>query len=52
MKKTKNETHIEGYLYENKLDIKTSGSKTKNPGVEFINGTIGIATDEEMLNVV
>lgn len=52
MKKTKNETHIEGYLYENKLDIKTSGPKTKNPGVEFINGTIGIATDEEMLNVV
>ncbi|MCM1324723.1 MAG: hypothetical protein NC218_11430 [Acetobacter sp.] len=52
MKKIKNETHIEGYLYEHKLDLKTSGPASKNPGVEFINGTIGIATDEDMLNVV
>lgn len=52
MKKIKNETHIEGYLYEHKLDLKVSGPTSKNPGVEFINGTIGIATDEAMLNVV
>lgn len=52
MRKTINQTHIEGYLYEHKLDLKTSGPNTKHPGVEFINGTIGIATDDEMLNVV
>lgn len=47
-----NSTHLEGYLYEHKLELKTSGPNSKTPGTEFISGTIGIATDEDMLNVV
>lgn len=47
-----NTTHIEGYLYEHDLKKKVSGPNTKNPGTEFINGTISIATDDEMMNVV
>lgn len=52
MKKTINNTHIEGYVYEHKLDLKVSGEKSKNPGTEFINGTLSVATDDDMLNVV
>lgn len=52
MKKTKNETHIEGLLYEHSLENKISGEKSKNPGTEFISGTISIATDDDLLNVV
>lgn len=47
-----NQTHIEGYVYEHKLELKTSDENSKNPGTEFINGTLSIATDDEMLNVV
>lgn len=52
MKKTINQTYIEGYLYDHKLAQKVSGPNTKNPNVTFINGTIDIATDEELLNIV
>lgn len=53
MKKTMiNETHIEGLLYEHKLEMKVSGENSKNPGTEFIAGTIHIATDDACLNVV
>lgn len=52
MRKCINSTHIEGYVYESKLERKVSGEKSKNPGTEFINGTLSIATDDEMLNVV
>lgn len=52
MKKMINATHVEGILYEHKLSLKVSGPDSKNPGTEFINGTIGIATDEDCLNVV
>ena len=52
MMKMKNETHIEGYLYEHNLEKKLSGPKSKNPGTEFISGSISIATDEACLNVV
>lgn len=51
-KKMKNETHIEGFLYEHKLENKVSGETAKNPGKPFINGTINIATDDDLLNVV
>lgn len=47
-----NNAHIEGYLYEHSLEKKVSGAQSKNPGTEFINGTISIATDDEMLNIV
>lgn len=47
-----NQTHIEGYVYENNLELKTSGPNSKNPGTEFISGTLGVATDDAMLNVI
>lgn len=47
-----NATHIEGYLYEHKLEMKVTGANSKNPGTNFISGTIGIATDDSMNNVV
>ena len=47
-----NQTHIEGLLYEHKLEKKVSGDTSKNPGTEFITGTVSIATDEACLNVV
>ena len=52
MKSMINKTHIEGYLYEHALEKKVSGPNSKNPGTEFISGTISIATDDACLNVV
>lgn len=52
MKKMKNTTHIEGYVYEHKLERKVSGPNSKAPNTPFINGTLSIATDEACTNVV
>lgn len=53
MKKTMiNQTHIEGVLYEHNLEAKVSGDTSKNPGTPFISGTISIATDDAMTNIV
>lgn len=52
MRKTNNSVHLEGYLYEHNLEVKVTGENSKNPGTDFISGTISIATDEEMLNVI
>lgn len=48
----KNATHIEGLLYQHNLSLKTSGENSKNPGTQFINGTIDIVTDDAMTNIV
>lgn len=53
MKKTMiNQTHLEGILYEHNLEAKVSGDTSKNPGTPFISGTISIATDNAMTNIV
>lgn len=52
MKKMINTTHIEGQLYEHKLELKTTGERSKNPGTQYISGTIDIATDDAGLNIV
>ena len=52
MKKTINQTHIEGVLYQHNLALKVSGEKSKNPGMQYINGTIDIATNDDMTNIV
>lgn len=41
-----NQTHVEGYIYEHDLKFKVSGPNAKTPGVEFINGTLSVATDD------
>lgn len=51
-KKFINQTHCEGYVYESNLELKVSGPNSKNPGTEFINGTLSVATDDELLNVI
>ena len=52
MKKTINQTHIEGVLYQHSLSLKVTGKKSKNPGTQFINGNIDIATDDNLTNIV
>lgn len=50
--KMKNSTHIEGLLYQHNLTKKESGTNSKNPGTVFINGTIDIATDNALTNII
>lgn len=52
MKKMINTTHIEGLVYDHKLEKKVSGDTSKNPGTEFINGSLNVATDDKGMNVV
>ena len=48
-----NREHIEGYVYQHDLAIKTVANKeSENFGKEFIAGTLEVAVDEEMLNVI
>lgn len=48
-----NETVIEGYLYDtDRLSVKVSGEHSKNPGSKFISGTVKIATDNDLTNVI
>ena len=51
-KKMINSTHIEGLLYEHKLELRESGPNSKNPGTKFIMGTVDIATDDACTNIV
>ena len=52
MIKMVNNTHIEGALYQHDLTLKVTGENSKNPGTEFISGTIEIATDNAGINIV
>ena len=52
MKSMINRSHIEGLLYEHALELRTSGPNSKNPGTEFIMGTVSIATDDAQVNIV
>ena len=47
-----NTTYVEGILYEHDLQLKVSGEKSKNPGTQFITGSVSIATDDAMTNIV
>ena len=47
-----NTGHVSGLLYEHDLQIKETGPNSKNPGTQFISGTISIATDDELTNIV
>lgn len=51
-KKMINEVHVEGWVYDHKLELKTSGAASKNPGTEYIAGILNVATDEKCMNVV
>lgn len=52
MKNMINRTHIEGVIYEHDLQVRVTGENSKNPGTEFIMGTVSVATDDAMTNIV
>lgn len=52
MFKVKNETRVYGVLYESKLELKETGPNSKNPGTKYITGTLDIATDDALINIV
>lgn len=47
-----NNVHIEGWLYQHKLEEKVSGPNSKNPGTHFVQGDIEIATDNAKTNII
>lgn len=52
MKKIVNEAFVTGYVYNHDLKEKVTGPTSKNPGTEFIQGTLNIATDNDCMNIV
>jgi len=48
----KNVVYVEGYVYNFSLFANVAGPNSKNPGQEYINGTVNIATDENGINIV
>jgi len=59
MKFTQNTVTVAGYIYSfgeangrNNLEVKVTGDNSKNPGTEYIAGTIQVAVDEAGLNVI
>lgn len=52
MKKMMNRVSLQGYLYQHKLELRTSGENSKNPGTQYISGTIDVATDASLTNIV
>ena len=51
-KRMNNASHIEGAVYQHSLELKVSGPDAKNPGTEFISGSLEIATDNAGINIV
>ena len=52
MRNNKNVVYVEGYVYNFSLFANVTGPNSKNPGQEYINGTVNIATDEDGINIV
>lgn len=52
MRKPINRENFAGRVYEHNLAVKVTGEASKNPGTEYIGGTLDIATDEDCLNIV
>lgn len=52
MRKTLNQVHLEGYLYEHDLERRVSGPQAQSPNTTYITGTISVATDEACTNIV
>lgn len=50
--KFQNVTAVYGTLYESKLELKETGPNSKAPGTKYITGTLDIATDDAMINIV
>ena len=48
MRKTVNESKIEGLIYQHSLQLRTANSD----GAQYINGNLDIATDDDLTNIV
>lgn len=51
MKKTMNNVHLEGYVYDIDMKEAVTGERSKFPGTKYLRGTIQICTDEVGANV-
>lgn len=47
-----NQTHIVGLLYEHNLEERVTGENSKNPGTHYITGTVSVATDNDITNII
>lgn len=47
-----NRVYIEGTLYQHNLEKRVTGENSKKPGTEYIRGTIDIATNDSLTNIV
>ena len=52
MRKPINKEVISGRIYDKNLAIKVTGENSKNPGTEYIGGSLDVATDDEGLNII
>jgi len=52
MRKMVNTYHLEGQLYDQNLEVRTTGANSKAPGTEYIRGDIQIATDSKHTNII
>lgn len=52
MRKNDNTMNIEGKIYQFDLEEKVTGEQSKTPGTHYITGTIDVATDESLSNIV
>lgn len=51
-KKMINRVSLEGVLYQHNLEERLTGATSKHPGTQYISGTIDVATDNAMKNIV
>lgn len=47
-----NSTHIEGFVYDHTLELRKSSEQSKKPGTEFIMGTLSVAVDNALTNII
>ena len=47
-----NRVYLEGVLYQHNLELRVTGEQSKKPGTEYIRGTIDIATNDALTNIV
>jgi hypothetical protein len=52
MRKTVNNVSIKGYVFSHHLTERVTGATSRNPGQEFINGSMEIAIDEQAMTTV
>ena len=52
MRKNENSMNIEGKIYQFDLEEKVTGEQSKNPGTHYLAGTIDVAVDDTLTNII